>query len=231
MLTRVLTTAMFTITMLSIVGCELYYLPPHIQTPAHKEKGDVALNLQGLYTGSASASYAFSDHGFAGISFMGYSATNADTFNNDFFRVGTLEGGYYDYDDESNIHLQVSGGIGAGTVGDPSNAFEVAFQRFYIQPSIGFISSNRKFENHLSMRVSHIGYEEQVFRSIDAFSVRFVEPAYTFRAGAENFKFQMQLGLSLAFYQNSYVPVEFVYDPFIFSIGVQANLNVFQKKQ
>ncbi|GEM_PF-2266089 len=218
-------------TSLLFVGCELYYLPPHTQTPSHKEKGDIALNVQGLYTGSASASYAFSDHGFAGASFMGYAANNTDSFSNDFYRVLTVEGGYYDFDQESNLHLQISGGIGAGTVGDPSNAFEVDFSRFYIQPSVGFISSHRKIENHLALRLSHIEYQKQIAQNVDPFSVQFVEPTYTFRGGSENIKLHMQLGLSVPLLNTSNTPPEFAYDPFIFGLGIQANLNVFQKKQ
>ena len=213
------------------VGCELYYLPPHIQAPAHKEKGGIALNVQGLYTGSASASYAFSDHGFAGASFMGYSSNNTDSFSNDYFRVLTVEGGYYHYDSESNMHLQISGGIGTGTVGDPSNAFEVDFNRYYIQPSFGFISDHKKIENHLSLRMSHVEYQNQMIQSVDPFSVQFVEPAYTFRGGSEHVKLHMQLGLSLPLLNTSNAPPEFAYDPFIMGIGIQANLNVFQKKQ
>lgn len=213
----------------TFAGCELYYLPPHIQTPAHTKKGDIALNVQGLYTGSASASYAFSDHGFLGASYMGYSASNTDSFSNDFFRVTSLEGGYYDYDDETNLHLQVSGGFGTGTVGDPTWSFAADFSRFYIQPSIGFISENKNFENHLTLRVSHIAYERQVSQNVDPFQVQFIEPAYTFRGGSENLKLQMQVGLSIPIHAYSNVPVDFFHDPFIFGIGVQANFNIFKK--
>jgi len=226
---------LFILVCILFVGCELYYLPPQTQTPAHKSKGDIALNVQGLYTGSASASYAFSNHGFIGTSFMGYSANNSDTFSNDFFRVLTVEGGYYAFDPEGelqNLHLQVSGGIGAGTVGDPSNAFEVDFSRFYIQPSIGFISSNKYLENHLALRITHMAYQSQPFHYVNAFNVQFVEPTYSFRGGSEYVKLHLQLGLSIPLLNNTNsVPTEFAYDPFIFGVGIQANFNVFSKKQ
>ena len=215
----------------SFTGCELYYLPPQIQTPSHTQKGDVSINVQGLYTGSASASYAFNDNGFIGASYMGYAANNADSFSNDFFRVSTLEGGYFTYDSTSNIHFQISGGLGAGSVGDPSTGFQADFNRLYIQPSIGFFSVRKNFENHLTMRISSISYLRQELQNVDPFSVQFIEPAYTFRAGSENIKFHMQLGFSIPFSTIETRPIDFFHDPFIFGLGVQANFNVFQNNR
>jgi len=229
MVSKIFYKTLYILVIISLVGCELYYLPPHIQTPSHKKKGDIALNVQGLYSGSASASYAFHDNLFLGMSYMGYTSTSADSAVNDYFRVSTIEGGFFDYDEQSNIHLQISSGFGKGRVGDPSTGFEADFDRFYIQPSIGFITTNNTFENHLTMRISSIHYKRQQFQNIDPFTVQFVEPTYTFRAGSENVKFQMQLGLSIPVTDLGTRPVEFFYDPFIIGVGIHTNLNVFKK--
>lgn len=229
MTSRVLKAAFLLCLVLSFVGCELYYVPPHIQTPSHTKKGDVSINAQGLYTGSASASYAFSDNIFLGGSFMGYSASNNDSFSNDYFRVTTFEAGFFDYDTLTNFCFQLTGGIGSGSVGDPSTGFDARFNRFYLQPSFSFFSERKNLENHLTVRISNINYMRQNFQNIDPFSVRFIEPAYTFRAGSEFIKFHAQIGLSIPFSDINNRPVEFFHDPFIFGIGVQANFNVLGK--
>lgn len=160
---------------------------------------------------------------------MGYSARNTDSFSNDFFRITSLEGGFYDYDEETNVHLQISGGYGSGSVGDPSNGFAADFIRLYIQPSAGFISPGKNFENHLTLRIAQISYQRQIFHNIDPFQVEFIEPTYTFRGGSENLKFQIQAGVSLPLSYSSKVPNDFAYVPFILGVGIQANFNVFQK--
>jgi len=211
-------------------GCELYYMPPHNQTPTHFEKGDIAFTLQGFYTGSASASYAITDHAFLGASLMGYGNSNNDTINNDLFRTVTLEGGYYNWVPSTNLHMEIMGGVGSGRSEDPVNSFGVDFNRFYIQPSFGFISQRRNFQNHLTFRVSHVAYEDQI-NGPSAFGVNFFEPSYSFRAGSPYVKFHMQLGLSLAMGSIESRPNDYAHDPFIFGFGVNANLNVFGKSR
>lgn len=206
-------------------GCELYYMPPHNQTPTHFEKGDLSFTAQGFYTGSVSASYAVTDHAFVGGSFMGFNSQNDSALSNDVFRTVTLEGGYYNFDQVANYHLEIMGGVGTGRSEDPMNNFGVDFNRFYVQPSFAFISQRRNFQNHLTFRVSHISYQDQI-NGPSAFGVNFFEPSYTFRAGSPYVKFHMQLGLSLATGSIESRPDDYAHDPFIFGFGINANLNV-----
>ncbi|MFT5723214.1 MAG: hypothetical protein ACI9JN_000323 [Bacteroidia bacterium] len=213
-----------------LFGCELYYIPPQVQVPSHKQKGDISLNAQWLYSGSVSASYAFSDHGFIGASYMGYGATTDSLFR-EHFRVGTLEGGYYHYDSLSNIHFQVSAGLGSGQAGYASDGFQVDFDRFYLQPSIGFITVSNRIENHLSLRLSFLDYHEQTNPYVNPFNIYFIEPAYTFRAGSEYVKFHLQAGLSLPINYRTTTPSAFGYVPLFFGVGIQANFNALSKNR
>lgn len=219
---------LFVAFILTLSGCELYYVPPHLQSPSHEKKGDIAINVQGLYTASGSASYAFSDHGFIGASVMGYQSSNNDTVNSDYFRTATLEGGYYNFDSTTNIQVEIMAGVGAGEVGD-SYGLDADFNRFYIQPGVAFLTRGRVVENHLNFRFSNISYMEQKSRNIDPFRTVFFEPSYTFRVGSPNVKFHMQLGLSARVNSSGKVPIEFVHDPLIIGFGVNAKLNVFGK--
>ncbi len=212
---------LFTLALLS--GCELYYLPPQIQTPTHEQKGDLAVNLQGLYTLSGSASYAITNNLFLGGSFMNYSNQN-DSNSSDFFRVGTVEGGYYHFDTTRNLHVEAMIGFGNGQAGD-AEGFDVNFSRFYIQPSIGFLTEGRNIENHLTFRYSTLNYDEQPVRQVRAFSTSFIEPAYTMRLGTEHLKFHWQLGLSMPIGPSNGRPTEFAFDPFIFGFGVNWKFN------
>lgn len=214
---------------LIMTGCELYYVPPHVQTYSFEEQGDISVNFQGLYSGSGSAAYAFSDHGFIGASVSGF-ADRGDSASNDFFRSTTLEGGYYNFDPEKKIRFELVGGIGNGQAGDDD--FDVSFIRSYIQPGVGFFSESRIIENHLNFRISHLAYDKQTTpQTVNAFGATFFEPTYSFRAGSPNLKFHLQMGLSIPVYSESGVPSNFAYTPVIMSVGLNANFNVFGQKR
>lgn len=211
-------------------SCEIYYLPPQVQTPTHYEKGDLAINAQGLYTGSASLSYAFSDHGFIGLSGMGY-RSQTDSLYNNYFRSTTVEGGFYHFDTIANHHFEIMGGAGFGRAADPSTNFLVDFNRFYFQPTATLISYTHSIENHFSIRFAQVQYKKQEAANVPSFNMRFIEPAYTIRAGLPNVKLHMQAGISIPVLDDVNRPAEFAWDPFIFGFGIQANLNIFGAKR
>jgi hypothetical protein len=154
---------------------------------------------------------------------MNYSRQN-DSNSTDFFRAGTVEGGYYHFDTTSNVHFEAMIGYGSGQAGD-AEGFGVDFTRFYIQPSVGFLSAGRNIENHLTFRFSTINYANQPVRQVGAFSTGFLEPAYTMRLGSENLKFHWQLGLAMPIGPSSGRPTEFAFDPFIMGFGVNWKFN------
>ncbi len=220
-------TSLFALLIL-LSGCELYYIPPHVQTPTHEKKGDLAANLQASYTFSGSASYAITDHIFIGGSYMGYSSETDSMTTDDYFRTTTLEGGYYNFDTVNNLHFEIMAGTGFGQVGD-AGGFEVNFNRLYIQPGIAFLSDRRVVENHLNFRFATVQYQAQTNPQVNPFTVNYFEPSYTLRVGSPNVKFHVQFGLSVPVSSTSSRPTNYSQDPLFIGFGINAKLNVFEK--
>lgn len=212
--------------MIILTSCQTLYVPQHVITPMHEKKGDLEINVQGLYSISGSVNYAFGDHFMGGLSTNVYS--QSDTSSNEDFKMSgaTIDLGYYTLDKESNKRFEVMGGFGGGDMTTRADNFK--FTRVYVQPSIGFIQ--KKIESVISLRINGMFYEpaKTNIGSLGAFNARFIEPTYTFRGGGEQLKFHGQFGISLPIGGN--LPNNFAYVPFIASVGLSFKLNVLKNK-
>jgi hypothetical protein len=210
----------------ALSSCQTYYVPQHVVSPMHEKKGDLELNVQGLYSASGSANYAFSNHFMAGLSTNVYSQKDTLSNNNFTMKGATIDLGYYTIDKESNKRFEVMAGFGGGNILTQKDEYD--FARVYLQPSIGFVK--QKIESIVSLRINGMFYEPTPTNAsnISAFSVKFIEPAYTFRGGGTQLKFQGQFGFSLPISSN--LPNDFAFVPFMASVGLSYKLYVLKDK-
>ena len=209
-----------------ISSCQTLYVPQHTISPMHEKKGDMEINVQGLYSISGSLNYALGDHFMGGLSTNIYNQRDTSTDKTFKMSGATIDLGYFTSDNESNKRFEVMAGFGGGEISTRSDIF--SFSRVYIQPSIGFIQKN--IESAISLRINGMIYEPGVFnkRNNEAFNVQFIEPSFTFRGGGKKLKFQGQFGISLPIGGNA--PNNFAYVPFVASIGLSYKLNLSRNK-
>ena len=116
-----------------------------------------------------------------------------------------------------NVETDLIGPILFGSQNSPTTFItESTFNKIYIQPTIG-----------LSKRFVDLGFTPKIaFVRINIndqqFSDTYFEPTVTLRAGPEKVKFTGQLGLSIP----SGETIQYSYEPFIFSVGIMADINV-----
>lgn len=217
---------MFGLGLLIITSCQTLYVPQQVISPMHEKKGDLELNIQGLYALSGAVNYAFGNHFMAGLSTNIYNQSDTTSDNRFNMSGATIDVGYYTLDKESNKRFEVMGGFGGGEITTRTDMF--SFSRIYLQPSIGFIE--KKIESIISLRVNAMIYEPAKTNTGNkgAFNARFIEPCYTFRGGGEKLKFHGQFGLSFPIGGN--LPNNFAYIPMITSVGLSYKFNVIKKK-
>lgn len=123
----------------------------------------------------------------------------------------------YGQGDLENVETNLFGSIDDITRIDENTIItSSSFSKVYIQPTIG-----------LSKRVVDLGFTPKIAMvrvSIgdQQFRDTFFEPTATLRFGHEYVKFTGQLGLSLPLDKE----IEFSHEPFIFSVGIMADINV-----
>lgn len=202
-------------------ACQMYYVPQHVITPMHEKKGDLELNVQGLYSISGSASYAFTDQFFAGLSVNRYADKDTHRVDNFVMSGTTMHLGYLYQTPDHRRRFELMGGAGLGSIRED---FSIPFTRIFIQPSYGFIDDN--IESIVSLRVNNMiyGKDANATGKQGNFNIGFIEPAYTFRGGSPYVKFQAQLGLSVP-YTAMAVPDDFAYAPFFMSLGLSCKIN------
>lgn len=111
--------------------------------------------------------------------------------------------------DEDDLLLE-SGDVGV---------LNARFNKWFIQPTVGY--SSKGFDFGVTSRFSHV----QMNIERERFKNWFWEPALTMRAGHQNVKFTSQLGFSVPFGHE----IAYSWEPFIFSVGIMADLNVLGK--
>lgn len=225
-------------------GCiSLYYAPNSQNVPMFTRKNETESSLAfqfGTLTYGCDASLAYSVSNHIGLiaNYNHWGAKkksmlpNSDvefhiTGKSDFFEAGA---GYFLPFQEKFV-FEVYGGMGQGNV---RNIYEnrseskMNFNRYFIQPSCGYY--NRIVNLAFSLRLSEVDYRKFSFdpqlETGDKLDIEYImdepfalylEPAFTFRVGGENLKFQLQVELS----DNLNSP-DLVYEPLCITVGLLA---------
>lgn len=207
---------------LIVSSCAPAYVANVINTPLLSNKGEIQA---AVYTGTSGFdpqfSYAISDHIGLMIngSFENRTSDSTENFHkHQFVEIGS---GYYN-EIGRNGRFEVFGGLGSGKLkAEYSNNLwkslsDVSNTRVFIQPSIGVVSNI--FDGSFSSRFVLIN----LYQGSNKNTGLFVEPAITGKLGFKYLKAVLQLGLSLPVNSNN---IHFLYQPVMFSIGLEANLN------
>jgi len=215
------------------LACSPLYMPNRQNMPLLTKKnefqGSVSYGVDGA---NVQGSYAFDEH-FAGMINAEMGKNKATNFDGDptgwnkqkFAEIGL---GYFK-PLGSNGAAEIFAGYGTGKssvleysdyAANPDFRRNGTFQRFFIQPNVGFHS--KVFEAGFGLRTVFVHYD-RIVSSTSSHQGKstfvLVEPAATLRLGWENVKLSWQMGLSLPAYNGS----ELDYNPLIGSFGVDFN--------
>lgn len=215
-------------------SCAPVYLPNISNVPFMKNKGEThisgsvgvpAVQLQGAYSianhfyfmvnGSGALLLSRSFFGEAGIGFFQSFGQKGILNCSAGYGIGTAESQYKD------------GGIMGGIFSGNTHYFQGNFNRYFIQPSLGFLTTNS--EIGFSFRNSIVRFPEYTERvgginRVDTFQNQegfFGEPAIFIRSGNEKLKGFGQFGVTLPYNYHSFEPHHL---PYFFSFGINMKL-------
>lgn len=203
-------------------SCAPAYVPNVLPSPLLGQEGDLVVSAHtGIAGFDPQVAYGITDH--AGVmingSFRNYkSDTTLDFHNHTFMELG---GGYFT-EFLGSGRFEVYAGGGAGTLNaefdNPlfvsySNVF---YSRAFVQPTVGLVTD--LLELSFSPRIVFVTMMQDGNRLYSGF----LEPAVTGKLGYRNVKGVMQMGISVPLRNQ----LDFFYQPFIFSLGLQVRINV-----
>lgn len=205
----------------SVGACAPAYVPNVVNSPMLSNKGEIQAALHYGSAGfDAQAAYAISNH--IGIIANGSFANFTSDSTQDYHRhnFGELGAGYYSKIGHSGRY-EVYGGFGLGnTEAEYSNSLwtdraKVNYTRAFLRPGIGVATDY--FDGSLSPGFVMVNMKQDQ-ASLNAFMF---EPVITGKIGYQYAKLVVQAGFSIPLGEDP----GFNYNPFMFSMGLQATLN------
>lgn len=236
-------TIVFTIILVCILsGCKVMYIPNAINVPLFNQKNEFKANI-GI--NDFQAAYAVTNN--IGLMANGYVKTSnfSDGSGSTGLNYSTsrnlFEGGigYYKPLSEGFVfETYVGGGAGSltfnGNDGSTSSGtsykYSTNFNRFFIQPSIGY--THDIVDVAFSIRVARLGFNgvstdytsqmliDNQINDLDKTNFFFMEPALTFRVGYKWGKFQTQI-----LYSNKVNAEPLNYQKFCFNLSLHINIS------
>ncbi len=215
-------------------GCAPVYVPNALNTPMFEEKGDINASFYGGTSGTDfQLSYAVTDNilVLANGSFARRDSTDDTDFHEHTY--GEAGVGFYSAFGKNGRSETIIGyGMGKASaegdfsfIGLDKYLITGTYRRFFLQGNVGFGSEG--FDGGLAIRASYLtfydlkhGNEDYDEEKMTGF---FAEPVLFLRAGWKYVKLQTQIGFSYPFSKSTSLG----YQPFMFSFGVNVNLNVF----
>jgi hypothetical protein len=204
-------------------SCAPAYIPNVINAPMFSNKGEIQASVHLGFSGAnPQLAYAVTDHIgiMANGSFLNVKSdeSSAADFNHksSFFELGS---GYYSAFG-SRFKFGAYGGAGLGKINaEYENSFwtsgvDVNCTRFFFQPTIGMTS--KIFDLGVSTRLVAVSFGQNSEKNT---GIMF-EPALTAKLGWDYIKVVGQVGLS---YPINGDDINFVYQPGLFSLGLQGN--------
>jgi hypothetical protein len=185
-------------------SCKTGYVPSGVNTPMLTQKNQVSGTADALFIGDIQGAYSITNHllvlGDISSSFATDNPTGAYSYSGG--------AGYFNTFSKKQI-IEVIAGGGQGFS-------DYQYNKFYFQTT--YAKSDENFEFGFTTRGVMANYPSVKLQNGNTISTNdfFIEPVGTFRVGAPNIKFHMQLGLSLPLVYTS----ETAFIPFIMNIGV-----------
>jgi hypothetical protein len=213
--------ATLVITILIFTSCAPAYIPNVVNSPMFSNEGEFQGSVHtGLSGFDPQLAYAVTDHigVMANGSFANWTSDSTDNFHkHQFFEAGL---GYYTKV-RTKGRLEVYGGYGFGKLETNSGSdlflayTKVNSSRVFIQPAIG-IASN-VFDGSFATRLVMLNLSQYNETNIGYFA----EPVLTGKIGYKYVKVIGQFGISIPLNDTK---IDFDYEPFIFSLGLQFNI-------
>ncbi len=201
---KVLKTICILLIVFATYSCKTGYVPTGVNTPMLTQKNQVSGTADALFIGDLQGAYSITNH----LLVLGDISSSLATDNTTGAYSYSGGAGYYTTFSNQQIIETV---IGAG-----QGFSDYQYNKFYFQAT--YAKSDKNFEFGFTGRGVMANYPSVKLQNGNTISTNdfFIEPVGTFRVGAPNIKFHMQLGLSLPFVYTS----ETTYIPFIMNIGV-----------
>jgi hypothetical protein len=206
---------------LVVTSCAPAYVPNTIHSPMLSNKGEFHASInEGLSGFDPQLAFAITDHLgiMANGSFADRTSDSTDSFHkHSFVEAGA---GYYRKLGVAG-RLEAYGGGGFGKLrafqdaGLWTSYADVKSMRFFVQPAIGVATDI--FDGSLAARVVAVNLKQDSLNNTGFF----FEPAITAKVGYKWVKAVFQFGLSVPLGSEN---IDFSYEPFIFSIGLQATI-------
>jgi len=212
--------SLLTIGVISLYSCAPSYVPNVINTPLLNNKNEIQASVYGGTSGfDPQLAYAITNN--IGVMLNGSFENRSDT-TNDFHKHNFVElgVGYFNKFNNNGI-FEFYGGYGFGKLqvkyedGIFNSYSDVKTNRIFFQPAIGLTAKSVDFS--FSSRFVLVGFEQNVLK----YNRSYIEPAFTIKAGFKYIRFVTQMGYSIPLNSNNIVDSQ----PFMFSIGVQGNIN------
>ena len=228
-----------------LTGClPCYYAPNAQNVPLFKEKmqfNTSAAFKVGMYTIGTDIQSAFAATDHLGImanySYFTGRESSFDWNDNEYsttFRSNMLELGLgYFQTFEDKFVFEVYSGYGSDNINTEYDRYDTKgqstlhYSSFFLQPAVGFYKSNVELAFSTRFRILNYDWidldyavEGDVKNTLLELKneplCTALEPAFTFRAGSENIKFQFQVGVSFLMNKAEY----FDYDPLNLNFGI-----------
>ena len=220
---------------IGIQSCAPAYTPNVVRAPLFSNKKEIqaaaSVGASGL---DAHVAYAATNHIGVMVNGNWYNAKSDDGKSYNKHHLIEVGGGYF-CNIKQRGRFDIYGGYGMGQAksksyaSEPYWSFDYAadtnFKRFFIQPSVGLVSSivDFSFSNRFCL-VNNVGTSTMDGQKYDVSHTNlFVEPVITAKVGYKYIKIVWQLGGSiLAKKRNTFVPYQ--HTQLLLSIGLQMNL-------
>ncbi len=229
MKTRPLFFLFYAFVVLILNSCAPAYIPNVINAPMLTNKGEIQASVHLGASGlNPQFAYAVTNHFgiMANASFLDVTSDSTSTtksyHKHTFYEFGP---GYYT-NFGSRFKFGTYGGVGFGTINAEydnniwTSRTDVKCTRFFLQPTVGMTS--KIADLGISTRFVVVTFSQDSEKDT---GVMF-EPALTAKLGWDHIKIVGQAGLSYPFNSDN---IHFVYQPFLISLGLQANFGkIFQ---
>jgi len=206
-----------------VCSCAPAYVPNRVNTPLLTNKGELQVSVSFGTSGiDPQVAYALTDNIglMANASFLDNTSDESSTsysFHKHFFiEFGP---GYY-RNLQNGFKFETFTGVGLGKInGEYDNILwtsrvDVKNTRFFLQPSFGYTS--KLLDIGLSTRLVAVSFRQ----SSESNTGILIEPAITAKLGWDHVKIISQIGLAYPFNEED---ISFVYQPVLFSLGIQGN--------
>jgi len=200
-------------------SCAPAYVPNVVNSPMFSNKGEFQASGHGGIAGfDPQLSYAITDH--LGVMLNGSFANRTSDSTDNFHKHRFFEAGAGYYQNIGTIgRFEAYGGGGFGKLNTYKDAgfwlanAQVDVMRFFVQPAIGM--STDVFDGSFATRLVALNMKQDSQSNTGVL----IEPVITAKVGYRFVKAVFQFGISLPLNDEQ---IDFTYQPFIFSIGLQA---------